>query len=235
MRGVVAAVLAVVLVSGCPPSSSSSPPAPAAPAAVAPSSSPPAPAATAPVQSGVAIAIVFDTSGSMKGERLDAVKAAWKGTFAPKLAAYQKALDRLETVVVRCGGHDAEVISPLAHYDGGAVDGVVAGLSAGGGTPLGESLKLAYAQVVLSPRERKHIFVLTDGQANGSVAPRAVLQAMKDRGEKIKVWLVGFHSDRGFYKDFEDLGGKVLMADDAKGLEGACATIFDDILKPEAE
>lgn len=216
------ALLALLALTGCPPPS-------------LPSAPPPAPAAASPaaLQSGTALVLVLDTSGSMDGSRLDTVKTVWRDTLSPKVNAYQNLTHQLDIGIVQCG-NTADVIFDLSQNVPG-VDSVIASLSSGGGTPLGHALANAYGLVMRSNRQDKHIFVLTDGAADSNSSPSQVLADMRARNDGVSVHLIGFQGDRGNYSDFDNFGAQVVMAEDAAVLNTTAEAIFADILKPEAE
>lgn len=185
--------------------------------------------AVAALQSGVAVSIIFDTSGSMEGERLQIAKQTFNQTISPRLMASKIPV---EHSIISCGG-SASVIQPNALLEGQALD-VVNTFNAGGGTPLGESILEAYNQLASSHREQKFIFILSDGEATG-VDPRIIIQGMKARGVEVGIFVVGFQTSRENYAPISELGGSVMMADDAKALESVCDAIFKQILRVEAE
>lgn len=229
------AMLLTLLLTGCPPAPSPD---------QLPSFNSPvdAPAETllqnteiAALGSGIAVAIVLDASGSMSGERLETVKRVWRETLSPKLLAYHQLNGNLQVSLVRCSD-SANVLVPMQLLDLNALNSSVKSLTASGGTPLGDSLRISLEQLALSPAEKRHIFILSDGENTGWVSPKEVLEKMQGRGlEKISIHVVGFETSRSNYIDFETFQSQVVMADDAATLDATCSTIFFDILKLEKE
>jgi len=183
----------------------------------------------AALQTGTAVAIVFDTSGSMAGDKLAIAKRAFAEVICPRLAASK---ERVEYSLIGCGG-SAYVIQPNILLETSPVNAVNS-LSASGGTPLGESIMEAYQQLSMSHCDRKYIFILSDGAPTG-IAPQDIIGPMKSQGVDVGIYVVGFQSDQANYQPIADLGGHVLMADDATSLGITCDTIFRQILKCEAE
>jgi uncharacterized protein YegL len=186
-------------------------------------------ASVSALQTGTAVAIVIDTSGSMGGDRLTSAKRAFTDIICPRLAA---AKGRVEYSLISCGG-SAYVIQPNTLLETPPVNAVNS-LSAGGGTPLGESILEAYQQLSTSHCDRKYIFILSDGAPTG-IAPQDIIGPMKSQGVDVGIYVVGFQSDVANYQPIADLGGQVLMADDANALGSTCDAIFRQILKCEAE
>lgn len=190
------------------------------------------PAEVAAVFSGTAVVLILDTSGSMSGEKLQTVKSITSKKIANKLDFF--ALDnRLDVAVVNCGG-SPDVPLPMAAYDSDKFKMTVAGLDAGGGTPLARALIDACVQLGKSKLEDRHIFVLSDGQGNSPVDP--VLAIMKKRGlETVQIHVIGFKSDASYYEPFKKVGAQILMAEDKDTLDDAMSVTFRTILKLEAD
>lgn len=186
----------------------------------------------AALQSGTAVAVVLDTSGSMDGERLQTVKQVTISNIAPKLQ-YAAATKGLDLTFVECGGMGPTLRISNGAYDHKVFIELVNSLVSDGGTPLAESIHEAFVQLSASRREDRHIFVLTDGQASGV---GAVLQDAKTRGgDTISVHLVGFQSYESYYAEFRDNGAQILMAENPQELDATCDALFKAILKVEAE
>jgi Mg-chelatase subunit ChlD len=186
----------------------------------------------ATLESGTAVAVVLDTSGSMDGQRLETVKQVALNNIAPKLHHY--AIGKgLDLTMVECGGSSPAVHIRNTPYNHDQFTSVVNGLNAGGGTPLAESIHAAFVELAASKKEERHIFVLTDGEAMGVAE---VLRDAKARGgQNVVVHLVGFQSQASRYADFQENGAHVMMAENPKDLDTTCDAIFKTILKVEAE
>jgi uncharacterized protein YegL len=208
--------LSALLLMGCPP------PTPAISAKEK--------ASIAVLQSGVAVAVVLDTSGSMRGAKLKAVKSILQSSIKDKLSFYAvMGAGKLHLSLIECGGGPHTRL-PMAEYKEGSFLTTVKNLGAGGGTPLGASVNSAYAELAKSGCKDKHIFILSDGQAGDDVS-----SVLNSHSKDISIYVIGFQTDQSNYRDFAKVGGQVIMADDAKTLDDTTNNIFKAILKLEAE
>jgi Ca-activated chloride channel homolog len=147
----------------------------------------------------VAMALVIDRSGSMQGLPLEMAKQAAKAT-ADTLAADDLleviAFDSQPTRIVRMtpAKHSARIQSDIAR------------IQAGGGTEIFAALDTAYQALSTTRAKRKHVVLLTDGQApqNGI---RDLVQAMA--AEEITVTTVGLGGgvDESLLRMVSDVGG----------------------------
>jgi Ca-activated chloride channel homolog len=147
----------------------------------------------------VAMALVIDRSGSMTGLPLEMAKQAAKAT-ADTLAADDLleviAFDSQPTRIVR--------MTPAKHSARIQTD--IARIQAGGGTEIFSALDTAYQALTTTRAKRKHVVLLTDGQApqNGI---RDLAQAMA--AEDITVTTVGLGGgiDEGLLRTIAEVGG----------------------------
>jgi len=147
----------------------------------------------------VAMALVIDRSGSMTGLPLEMAKQAAKAT-ADTLAADDLleviAFDSQPTRIVR--------MTPAKH--GARIQSDIARIQAGGGTEIFPALDAAYQALSTTRAKRKHVVLLTDGQApqNGI---RDLVQAMAS--EEITVTTVGLGGgvDETLLRMVSEVGG----------------------------
>ena len=220
------ALLLTLLVVGCPPPSDPTQlPNLNRPAAVTSQS-------VAQIESGVAVVVIIDTSGSMEGDKLSTVKNITVNDISPKMGLFSLA-NKLEVCVISCGG-GASVVLPMGTFEAPKFEATINRLSSGGGTPLAESLTQGFAQLAASRLEKRHLFVLSDGQGNNSVEP--ILNSMKQNGlDTVELHVIGFQSDETYYEPFKNVGSAVLMAENHDTLEQSMSFTFEGILKVEAE
>jgi Ca-activated chloride channel homolog len=147
----------------------------------------------------VAMALVIDRSGSMTGLPLEMAKQAAKAT-ADTLAADDLleviAFDSQPTRIVR--------MTPAKHR--ARIQSDIARIQAGGGTEIFPALDAAYQALSTTRAKKKHLVLLTDGQApqNGI---RDLVQALA--AENITATTVGLGGgvDEGLLRMIADLGG----------------------------
>jgi uncharacterized membrane protein len=147
----------------------------------------------------VAMALVIDKSGSMQGLPLEMAKAAAKAT-ADTLASDDLleviAFDSQPTRIVR--------MTPAKHR--ARIQSDIARIQAGGGTEIFSALDAAYQALSTTRAKRKHVILLTDGQAP-QAGIRDLVQAMA--AESITVTSVGLGGgvDENLLRTISDVGG----------------------------
>jgi len=187
---------------------------------------------------GVAVAIVFDTSGSMSESVPDTA-----GKPTPKYMIANRALTaivgRLEEYV-KSAPADAPraletglfVFAPFGkikeavafgRFNAEALRAWAKSFSKpGGGTPLGEALRVASEKVLRSSLARKHVLVVTDGLNTVGTRPEDVLPGLKQRAAQqqatLAVHFVAFDVDARQFDPVKKLGATVVGAADEKQL-----------------
>ena len=164
----------------------------------------PAPLRAAPAASaadGIAIGVVFDTSGSMK----DQIAAKHPAVRATKISVAQRAfsqvINRLETFTKGPGakplavsvtvfnGQTAAVALPLAPFDAVALRRWVSTVRADSSTPLGDAIFLAAQQLLSTPAASRHLLVLTDGANTAGRSPETALAQINRASERKQIAL----------------------------------------------
>lgn len=213
----------------------------------------PAPAQAAD-NDGVAVAIIYDTSGSMG----DSVRDA-SGRQSPKYVIANRALEniaaRLQAFVTNsAGGGPRNVQAGLFVFEGrGARQAVKFGpFDAGafqvwaqtfhhpeGATPLGNTLTAAARAVLDSGLSRKHILIITDGINTLGPTPAEVMPKLKRlAGEKqtgLSVHFVAFDVKADVFSDVKKLGATVVGASDEKQLNEQLEFILEKKILLEEE
>src|SRR5260370_29766465 len=146
------------------------------------------PCATA--EEGVAVAIIYDTSGSMKDPVRDQL-----GKPAPKYVIANRALiaiakqiqsfatnsagggpRKIEAGVFVFDKNSAREAVKFGPFDEAAIENFANGFSnPSGNTPLGNALTVASRAVFKSPLNHKHVPVITDGMNTAGPKPEEVL------------------------------------------------------------
>jgi Mg-chelatase subunit ChlD len=147
----------------------------------------------------VAMALVIDRSGSMSGLPLEMAKQAAKAT-ADTLAAD----DLLEVIAFDSQPTRIVHMTPAKHS--ARIQNDIARIQAGGGTEIFPALDAAYQALTTTRAKKKHVILLTDGQApNGGI--RDLVQTMA--AEEITVSSVGLGAgvDENLLRMISDVGG----------------------------
>ena len=147
----------------------------------------------------VAMALVIDRSGSMTGLPLEMAKEAAKAT-ADTLSAD----DLLE--VIAFDSQPTRIVRMTAAKHRARIQSDIARIQAGGGTEIFGALDAAYQALNVTRARKKHVILLTDGQApqNGI---RDLVQAMSAEGMTVSTVGLGAGIDDGLLRMISDLGG----------------------------
>jgi hypothetical protein len=180
---------------------------------------------------GVALAIIYDTSGSMK----DAVQDQAGGS-SPKYIIANRALlavtKQLEAVATNTAagaprkieaglfvfeGQGAREAVKFGPFDPGALRYFAKSFSdPSGSTPLGNALTAASRAVLRSSLPHKHILVITDGMNTAGPAPSAVLPKIKEQAQQketsLSVHFVAFDVDAKVFSPVKKQGATVVSA-----------------------
>jgi hypothetical protein len=206
-------------------------------------------------EDGVAVAIVYDSSGSM-GERV----ADSTGKSAPKYVIAERALaaviKRLQVfalspstageprrmkVGLYCFSRDgARELVKFGPFDPKQADVFTRNLpSPNGGTPLGNALATASQVVLKSGLSRKHVLVITDGMNTAGPDPAKVLPGLKDQAVKqqtgLSVHFVAFDVDAKLFNPLKKLGATVVGAADETQLNTQLSFILEKKILLEEE
>jgi len=181
-------------------------------------------------EDGVALAIIYDTSGSMR----QTVRNN-SGGFSPKYVIANRALlkivDQIEAFAtnnaegprkVHAGlftfaNNGAKEVVKFGPFDAEALRQFARNFSEpNGNTPLGNALKTAARCVLDSPLSRKHVLIITDGVNNGGPTPAEVLPSLNRRAEheqtSLSVHFVAFDVDAHEFAKVKKLGATVVGA-----------------------
>ena len=205
-------------------------------------------------EEGVALAIIYDTSGSMKEPVPDA-----SGGSAPKyvianraLLAVTRQLQAFATnsatgaprkihagLFIFQGEHALPVIK-LGPLDPKAFENWANHFSHPyGNTPLGNALTTATRAVLDSPLSRKHVLVITDGINTAGPTPHTVLPRLKKQAEEqhanLSVHFVAFDVDARQFAPLKRLGATVVGAADEKQLNSQLQFILQQKILLEDE
>jgi hypothetical protein len=186
---------------------------------------------------GVALAIVYDTSGSMREAVRDSNgKPAAKYVIANRaLVAVARQIQtartntasgtprKIQTALFTFQGDRAKEVIKMGPFDAKAIqDFAEQFTNPTGGTPLGRALEAAAKAVQDSPLPHKHVLVITDGMSNQGPAPAAVMPDLLHRaGEKsggLSIHFIAFDVAARVFDPVKKLGATVVGAADEKQL-----------------
>jgi hypothetical protein len=185
---------------------------------------------------GVALGILYDTSGSMREPVPDS-----KGSTSPKYIIANRALaaivNQIQTFTTNSSGAPRHVDVGLFTFAG---DGAKQILKLGpsnadairtwaqnfntpkGGTPLGNALKTVSQAVLDSPQPRKHVLIITDGMNTVGPDPAAMLPGINRSAEQknstVFVHFIAFDVDAKDFDGVKKEGATVAAAADENQL-----------------
>jgi len=205
-------------------------------------------------EDGVAVAIVYDTSGSMNEPVKDeAGKATSKYLVADRaLVAIANRIQAFATngatgsprniraglFVFHEGG--PAVALPFGRFNAAALTTWAKGFSAPtGGTPLGDTLNMAGQAALKSGLTRKHVLVITDGVNTIGSEPAAILARLQqEAGQKqtgVSVHFVAFDVDAKVFNGVKKLGATVVGASNESQLNTQLEFILEKKILLEDE
>jgi hypothetical protein len=182
---------------------------------------------------GVALAIIYDTSGSMReavrdtngqqtakyviaNRALVAVARQIQAFATPAGGAEPRKVEAALFVFQGDGGRQAIKFGP---FEAAAFESWAGRFNnPSGNTPLGNTLTAATRAVLASPLTRKHVLVITDGVNTAGPTPSAVLPGLKRQAEEkqtgLSVHFVAFDVDAKVFDGVKRLGATVVGAAD---------------------
>jgi len=192
---------------------------------------------------GAAIAILVDTSGSMKETA--------PGDNRPKYVVAQEALgamlDATDAFVARrpdfpikvglySFSSSARTLLPIQPYNRGTIRAALAGLPRpGGGTAIGEALRTARPDLYRAGVFRKYLLVVTDGENTSGRSPDEVAREIFRKSEgAVQTYFVAFDTSPEKFAFLKDVGGDVIGAGTGGELQKALDGIYQGKILAEA-
>lgn len=201
---------------------------------------------------GVAVAIIYDTSGSMREQVRDS-----NGKSTPKYVIANRALEnianRLQTFATNAAsprniqaglfifdGNGSKAAVPFGPFDASAFRQFAQNFVAPtGNTPLGNALSHAGRTVLGSKLTRKHVLIITDGINTAGPAPAQVMPDLKqlaeNKGTVMSVHFVAFDVDAKSFSAVKRLGATVVGAADEDQLKTQLEFIMEKKILLEDE
>ena len=193
-----------------------------------------APRVRAAENEGIALAIIYDTSGSMR----DPVKDR-SGHTAPKYVIANRALvaiaQQLQKYSTNAAGAPrkmevglftfapkgvwAKEVVPFGPFDAAAITTWANSFDhPAGNTPLGNAMKHAAQKVLGSSLNHKHILVITDGENTAGPDPAAVIPQLRQQAHasqtSLSLHFVAFDVNAKVFEPVKKLDATVVSASD---------------------
>ena len=207
--------------------------------------------AAAPAAEGVAVAIVLDTSGSMKATVPDG-----KGRRSPKYVIGNRALESLVAKIERFAtnapgrvvhaglftfsGDGAREVVKFGKFDPNAFRAWVKNYpGAQSGTPLGRALETAQAALLKSDLPQKHILMITDGENTVGPKPEDLMPRLAKEAERkgamVFTHFVAFDIAAALFNPVKKQGATVVAAADERQLNQQLDFVLEEKILLEKE
>jgi len=192
---------------------------------------------------GAALAILVDTSGSMKQNA--------PGDSRPKYVVAQEALEAMLDATdafiakrpdfpIKIGVYSfassVHVLRPIQPYDRAAVRATLASLPRpGGGTAIGDAMREARPDLYRAGVFRKYLLVVTDGDNTNGRSPDDVARDIWRKSEgAVQTYFVAFDTSPEKFAFLKDVGGDVIGAGTGAELRTALDGIYQGKILAEA-
>jgi Mg-chelatase subunit ChlD len=201
----------------------------------------------------IALAVVYDTSGSMRGTvrtasgRLEAKHIVAKRAFGAvieRLEQYtapgaDKTAKELDLAIVVFDGSRPREAIPMAPLYGDIVRRWLETLpQPDSSTPLGDAMAMAGRALVSTPAASKHLLVLTDGINTTGATPLAALTALQAQNQRqdqpIFVHVLALDIPPAVFSSLQKAGATLIGASDEKQLQSQLDFIFETQILVEA-
>lgn len=209
------------------------------------------PSLHAAAEPGIALVVVFDTSGSMNSPiAAKSSNGSRDSKFQAALRAFGLVIDRLEAFakspvakplsvgVTVFKKQDAAVALPLAPFDAAALRRWIANARADSATPLGNALFLAGQELLAAPAASHHLLVLTDGDNTAGRSPESALAQLNRAAEKkqtpLFTHIIAFDIAPSTFAKLKQQGATLIGAADEAQLNSQFDFILEEKILVEA-
>ena len=192
---------------------------------------------------GAAVAILVDTSGSMK----DRAPGDSRSKYAVAKDALEAMLDATDAFVAKRPDFPIKIgvysfsssvhrLRPIQPYDRSAIRSTLAGLPRpGGGTAIGEAMREARPDLYRAGVFRKYLLVVTDGENTNGRNPAEVARDIWRKSEGgVQTYFVAFDTSPEKFAFLKDVGGDVIGAGTGPELRTALDGIYQGKILAEA-
>jgi hypothetical protein len=205
-------------------------------------------------EDGVALALIYDTSGSMREPVPDK-----SGQSTPKYVIANRALvaaaktiqsfttntatgtpRKIQSGLFTFQGNQVRETIKFGPFEAAALEDWAGHFSnPNGSTPLGNALAAASQAVLKSPLSRKHVLIITDGINTAGPDPARVLPRLREQamqgGTVLGVHFVAFDVDARVFDPVKKLGATVVAAADETQLNAQLQFILQQKILLEEE
>jgi Mg-chelatase subunit ChlD len=204
---------------------------------------------TAPYQAeveegvGAAVAILIDTSGSMKERapgdsrrKHEVAKEALDAMLDATDAFIAKRPDFPVKIGIYSFSSGVRLLRAIQPYDRAAIKAVLANLPGpGGGTAIGDAMREARPDLYRAGVFRKYLLVVTDGENTNGRDPESVARDIWGRSQGgVQVFFVAFDTSPEKFAFLKEVGGDVIGAGTGAELRTALDGIYQGKILAEA-
>jgi Mg-chelatase subunit ChlD len=192
---------------------------------------------------GAAVAILVDTSGSMRND----VPGESRPKYIVAREALEAMLDATDDFVARRPDFPIKIgvysfsssvstVSPIQPYDRATVRAALAQLPRpGGGTAIGEAMRAARPELYRAGVFRKYLLVVTDGENTAGRRPDDVAREIFSKSEgAVQISFVAFDTSPEKFAFLKEVGGDVIGASNGAELRQALNEIYQGRILAEA-
>jgi Mg-chelatase subunit ChlD len=192
---------------------------------------------------GAAVAILVDTSGSMR----EGAPGDSRAKFVVAQEALASMLDATDAFVARrpdfpikvglySFSSHARTLLPIQPYNRTAIRAALANLpNPGGGTAIGEALRAARPDLYRAGVFRKYLLVVTDGENTSGRSPDDVAREIWRKSEgAVQTYFVAFDTSPEKFAFLKEVGGDVIGAGTGPELRTALDGIYQGKILAEA-
>ena len=192
---------------------------------------------------GAAVAILIDTSGSMREEapgddRPKAVVAreALEAMFDATESLIAKRPDFAVKVGIYSFSSDASTVLPMQSFNRAAIRDALARVpKPGGGTAIGEAMLTARPELYRAGVFRKYLLVVTDGENTAGRSPDQVAREIFQKSEQaVAIYFVAFDTSADRFAFLKQVQGDVIGAGSGPELRKALDEIYQGRILAEA-
>ncbi len=192
---------------------------------------------------GAAVAILVDTSGSMR----DKAPGDSRSKYAVAQEALEAMLDATDAFIakrpdfpIKIGvfsfSSSVRTLQSIQPYDRAGIRSALSRLPPpGGGTAIGEALRAARPELYRAGVFRKYLLVVTDGENTSGRSPDDVVREISRKSEgAVQVYFVAFDTSPEKFAFLKEVGGDVIGAGTGAELHQALDGIYQGKILAEA-